>query len=63
MAPGPDQRGQQGFWLRRIYFADDLAFSEKLATRFRVEANSNGQFQFPGRDQDRIYRVTFFWSW
>ena len=41
-------QGQQGFWLRRIYFSYDLAFNEKLTTRFRVEANSNGQFQSPG---------------
>jgi hypothetical protein len=41
-------QGQQGFWLRRIYFAYDLTFSEKLTTRLRLEANSNGQFQSPG---------------
>jgi len=36
--------GQQGFWLRRAYFTYDLALSEKFTTRFRLEANSNGQF-------------------
>lgn len=41
-------QGQQGFWLRRIYFAYDVSFSEKLTTRLRLEANSNGQFQSPG---------------
>ncbi|HEX5029958.1 MAG TPA: hypothetical protein VFX78_00705 [Candidatus Eisenbacteria bacterium] len=35
---------QHGFWMRRIYFTYDLAFSEKLTTRFRLEANSSGQF-------------------
>lgn len=35
---------QEGFWLRRIYLTYDLAFSEKLTTRFRLEANSNGRF-------------------
>lgn len=35
---------QQGFWFRRIYFTYDLQLSEKLTTRFRLEANSNGQF-------------------
>ncbi len=35
---------QEGFWLRRIYFTYDLAFSEKLTTRFRLEANGDGQF-------------------
>lgn len=37
-------QGQQGFWMRRIYFTYDLQFNEKFTTRFRLEANSNGQF-------------------
>jgi hypothetical protein len=37
-------QGQQGLWFRRLYFTYDLAFSEKLTTRFRLEVNSNGQF-------------------
>ena len=37
-------QNQQGFWLRRIYFTYDLQFNEKFTTRFRLEANSNGQF-------------------
>jgi hypothetical protein len=37
-------QGKQGFWMRRIYFTYDYAFTEKLATRFRLEANSNGGF-------------------
>jgi len=36
--------GQQGLWFRRIYFTYDLAYNEKLSTRFRVEMNSNGDF-------------------
>jgi hypothetical protein len=36
--------GQNGFWLRRIYFTYDYAYSDKLSTRFRVEMNSNGDF-------------------
>jgi len=36
--------GQHGLWFRRIYFSYDYAFNEKLSTRFRLEANSNGQF-------------------
>jgi hypothetical protein len=35
---------QQGFWFRRLYFTYDLQLSEKFTTRFRLEANSNGQF-------------------
>jgi hypothetical protein len=41
-------QNQQGFWLRRAYFTFDLTMSEKFTTRFRLEANSNGQFTNPG---------------
>ena len=36
--------GQHGLWFRRIYFAYDYSFTDKLTTRFRLEANSNGDF-------------------
>lgn len=36
--------GAQGLWFRRIYFTYDYKYSEKLAMRFRLEMNSNGQF-------------------
>jgi hypothetical protein len=36
--------GQHGLWFRRIYFTYDFAYSEKLGTRLRLEANSNGEF-------------------
>ena len=36
--------GQHGLWFRRLYFTYDVAFSEKLNTRFRLEMNSNGEF-------------------
>jgi hypothetical protein len=37
-------KGQHGLWFRRLYFTYDFAYSEKLSTRFRLEANSNGDF-------------------
>jgi hypothetical protein len=37
-------KGQQGLWFRRIYFTYDYAYNEKLSTRFRLEANSSGEF-------------------
>jgi hypothetical protein len=37
-------KGQHGLWFRRIYLTYDAALSEKLNTRFRLEANSNGDF-------------------
>jgi hypothetical protein len=36
--------GQHGLWFRRIYFTYDFTYNEKLTTRFRLEANSNGEF-------------------
>ena len=38
-------KGQHGLWFRRLYFTYDFAYSEKLSTRFRLEANSNGEFE------------------
>ena len=38
---------QQGFWLRRVYFTYDHAFSPAVSTRFRLEANSNGKMTAP----------------
>jgi hypothetical protein len=34
-----------GLWFRRLYFTYDFAYSERLSTRFRLEANSNGDFE------------------
>jgi len=36
--------GQDGLWFRRIFLGYDAGLSEKFATRFRIEANSNGHF-------------------
>ena len=36
--------GQHGLWFRRIYFTYDFTTTKKLTTRFRLEANSNGDF-------------------
>jgi hypothetical protein len=38
-------KGQHGLWFRRLYFTYDFAYNEKLSTRFRLEANSDGEFQ------------------
>jgi hypothetical protein len=35
-------RDLHGLWFRRLYFTYDFAYSERLTTRFRLEANSNG---------------------
>ena len=55
-------QGQQGFWFRRIYFTYDLTFSEKFTTRFRLEANSNGQFTNPGNITPFIKDAYLKWT-
>lgn len=37
--------GNNGFWLRRVYFTYDNALSETYAMRFRLEMNSPGDFK------------------
>ena len=54
--------GQQGFWLRRIYFAYDLTFSERFTTRLRLEANSDGQFENPGNINPYIKDAYLKWT-
>jgi hypothetical protein len=41
----PEWHGQHGFWLRRLYFTYDHTFSPQITTRFRIEANSNGDLE------------------
>ena len=36
---------QHGFWMRRIYLTYDVDFTARIASRFRIEANSNGKFE------------------
>ena len=36
-------KDQHGFWIRRIYFTYDHRFTPRIATRLRLEINSNGQ--------------------
>jgi hypothetical protein len=38
-------KGQHGLWFRRLYFTYDYSYNERLTTRFRLEANSNGDFE------------------
>jgi hypothetical protein len=39
----PKWEGQQGFWIRRVYFTFDYTFTPKFTTRFRLEMNGNGK--------------------
>jgi hypothetical protein len=38
-------KNNNGFWFRRIYFTFDNKLTEKIAMRFRLEANSPGDFK------------------
>jgi hypothetical protein len=55
-------QGQQGFWLRRIYLAYDLAFTERFTTRFRLEANSDGQFEDSGNLNPYVKDAYLKWT-
>jgi len=37
--------GNNGFWLRRVYFTYDNTLSDRFAMRFRLEMNSPGDFK------------------
>ena len=37
--------GNNGFWLRRVYFTYDNSLSDKIGMRFRLEMNSPGDFK------------------
>lgn len=37
-------RGENGFWARRVYFTYDNNISQNVTARFRLEANSPGDF-------------------
>jgi hypothetical protein len=39
-----DLKGNNGFWIRRIYFTYDQKISKSFSTRFRLEMNSEGNF-------------------
>ena len=43
-----DLVGQNGFWIRRLYFTYDHTLSKSLSLRVRLEANSKGDFQSTG---------------
>ena len=41
----PAVKDNNGFWFRRIYFTYDNTLTDKIAMRFRLEANSPGDFK------------------
>ncbi len=55
--------GQQGFWFRRLYLTYDLALSERFTTRFRLEANSNGQFAGGGNLTPYVKDAYIKWNY
>jgi hypothetical protein len=43
-----DLVGQNGFWIRRLYFTYDHTLSKAFSVRVRLEANSKGDFKSTG---------------
>ena len=55
--------GQQGFWIRRVYFTFDYTFTPTVTTRFRLEMNGNGKLAggtLTPYVKDAYLRWTFF---
>jgi hypothetical protein len=49
--------------MRRAYFTADFNITEKFTTRFRLEANSNGQFTSPGNITPFVKDAYLKWTY
>jgi hypothetical protein len=57
-----DLEGQNGFWIRRVYFTYDHTLSKALSVRFRLEANSKGDFKSTGVNTPYVKDAWLKWS-
>jgi hypothetical protein len=54
--------GQNGFWIRRLYFTYDHTLSKSLSLRVRLEANSKGDFVSTGVNTPYIKDAWLKWT-
>jgi len=54
--------GQNGFWLRRIYFTYEHTLSKAFAMRIRLEVNSKGDFKSTGVDTPYLKDAWLKWT-
>ena len=57
-----DLEGQNGFWVRRLYFTYDHTLSKSLSLRVRLEANSKGDFKSTGVATSYIKDLWLKWA-
>ena len=54
--------GQNGFWLRRVYFTYDQTLSKAFSMRFRLELNSKGDFKSTGVNTPYLKDAWLKWT-
>ena len=54
--------GQNGFWIRRLYFTYDHTLSTSLSLRVRLEANSKGDFVSTGVNTPYVKDAWLKWT-
>jgi hypothetical protein len=54
--------GQNGFWLRRVYFTYDQTLSRAFSMRFRLELNSKGDFESTGVNTPYLKDAWLKWT-
>jgi len=54
--------GQNGFWLRRVYFTYDQTLSKAFSMRFRLELNSKSDFESTGVNTPYLKDAWLKWT-
>ena len=57
-----DLEGQNGFWIRRLYFTYDHTLSKSFSLRVRLEANSKGDFESSGVNTPYVKDAWLKWD-
>lgn len=57
-----DLEGNNGFWIRRIYFTYDHQISDSFTGRFRLEMNSEGDFVSSSKLEPTVKDVYLKWA-
>ena len=54
--------GENGFWVRRIYFTDNIKLSENFSGRLRLEMNSPGDFSTNTKMEPVVKDIYLNWA-
>jgi hypothetical protein len=58
----PDLVGENGFWIRRVYFTYDQEISDAFSARFRLEGNSPGDFSTSAKISPVVKDLYLRWT-